>query len=52
MVMRKEYFDATGEGSIAGECLAFGFNEMGGLDRDGNPHCFGYVDKADPDEKP
>jgi hypothetical protein len=48
MVMNKEYFNATGEGSIASECLAFGFNEMGGLDQDGKPHCFGYIDTEDP----
>lgn len=26
------------------ECEAFGVNEDGGKDKDGNDHCFGYVD--------
>lgn len=49
MVMNMDYYKATGEGSIAQECEAFGFNEMGGLDRDGYVHCFCYVDKDDPE---
>lgn len=51
MVMNREYYEATGEGSIAQECEAFGFNERGGLGPDGEPHCFGYVDMEDPDYK-
>ena len=27
------------------ECEFFGFNEMGGLDAEGKPHCDQYVDK-------
>ena len=33
------------------ECLAYGCNETGGLDEDGNLHCGGYVDREDPDER-
>jgi hypothetical protein len=32
------------------ECEFFGSNEMGGLDADGNDHCFGYRDDILPDE--
>ena len=44
IVAKKEYHEATGEGYMPDECLAFGCNEMGGLDREGNVHCFGYED--------
>lgn len=30
------------------ECEHFGFNEYGGLDRDGNRHCFSYKDDPMP----
>lgn len=49
MVMRQEYIDATHEGYIPQECEHFGFNEMGGLDEEGNEHCFGYKDSPDKD---
>lgn len=39
--------DGVREGYIPQECEAFGFNEMGGLDEDGNVHCFGYRDTLD-----
>lgn len=32
------------------ECEFYGWNEAGGLDADGHPHCFQYED--DPDAKP
>ena len=49
IVMRQEYVDDTGEYYIPQEYEAFGFNETGGLDKDGKEHCFGYVDSwADP----
>ena len=31
-------------------CCRYGCNEDEGLDRDGNVHCFGYVDREEPDE--
>lgn len=34
---------------LAQECEAFGFNEMGGLDEDGNEHCGWYIDVEDLD---
>jgi len=46
MVMQQRYIDETGEGYIAQECEHFGFNEMGGLDKDGNEHCFRYEDSS------
>lgn len=33
---------------IPQECEFFGCNEDGGLDQNGKPHCFGYLDKDDP----
>ncbi len=47
MVARQEYVDATGEYYIAQECEEYGFNEMGGLDREGNYHCGGYKDSKE-----
>lgn len=47
IVMKIEYIEETGEGYIPQECEAFGCNEMGGLDKDGNVHCFGYKDTLD-----
>ena len=32
-------------------CCAYGCNEEEGLDENGNEHCFGYVDKEDPDSE-
>ena len=32
------------------ECEYFGCNESGGLDADGNEHCFGYRDSSCQDE--
>ncbi len=42
--------DAMKEAYIPQECEFYGNNEMGGLDDDGNEHCFGYRDSALPDE--
>jgi hypothetical protein len=50
MVMRQEYIDETHEGYIPDECCFYGNNEMGGLDEEGNIHCFGYQDRGK--EKP
>lgn len=50
MVLRIEYVDATHEGYIPQECCFFGSNEDGGLDAEGNDHCFGYRDSALSDE--
>ena len=44
MVMNLEYYEQTKEPYLPQECEVFGFNELGGLDADGEPHCFGYVD--------
>lgn len=44
MVMNVEYVKDTKEGYIPQECEFFGSNESGGLDREGNPHCFSYRD--------
>lgn len=45
VVMKQEYVEQTGEAYIPQECEAFGFNEMGGLDREGKTHCHAYLDK-------
>ena len=52
MVMRVEMLMTTGgkEAYIPQECEFFGCNEDGGLDDDGNDHCFGYRDEMLPDE--
>ena len=42
--MRQDYADETGESYIPQECEFYGFNEMGGLDAEGNEHCHKYVD--------
>ena len=44
MVMNSDYFEATKEAYIAQECEFYGFNEMGGLDPEGNDHCHSYKD--------
>jgi hypothetical protein len=55
MVGNLEYIKQTNEGTIPGECLFFGCNESGGLGpyranhEDREDHCFGYVDKDEPD---
>ena len=53
MVANPEYIKQTGEDRIAGECLFYGSNEVGGMmeDADGTwiPHCFRYVDAKDPE---
>lgn len=38
------------EGYIPQECVHFGFDEMGGLDHEGNPHCSRYIDTLDTPE--
>lgn len=44
MVLNPDYVDATGEIYIPQECEHYGFNETGGLDQDGRPHCDRYED--------
>lgn len=44
MVMNITYYKKTKEYCVPEECLYYGCNEEGGLDDDGNPHCFGYLD--------
>jgi hypothetical protein len=53
VVMNAEYAEATGEAYLPEECEFYGFNEMGGLDAEGNNHCQKYVDQNAPKtEKP
>lgn len=47
LVMNPTYIAATHEGYIPDECLYYGCNEDGGLDEEGNPHCFRYVDSME-----
>lgn len=48
-VLNEDYIRQTGEIYIPQECEAFGWNEDGGLDEDGNDHCFGYQDRGLPE---
>jgi hypothetical protein len=48
MVMNPEAAKILGP-RFAGACEHYGPNEMEGLDRDGNEHCFSYQDVDDPD---
>lgn len=50
MVMNPVYREQTGEAYIPQECEHYGSNEMGGLDADGNEHCWSYRDSLWPDE--
>ncbi len=45
--MNQQYLDETGESYVPCECEAFGFNETGGLDAEGLPHCGQYRDTLD-----
>ena len=47
-VMNKEAYEVMGP-ILPDTCCAYGSNEDEGLDENGNDHCFGYVDKDDPD---
>lgn len=44
MVANEEYIHQTNEYYLPSECLFYGCNETGGLDKDGNDHCFRYDD--------
>ena len=46
VVMRQVMTDGGEELYIPQECEAYGVNEDGGKDADGNPHCDGYRDAA------
>ena len=48
--MNADYAEATKESYVPGGCEFFGSNEDGGLDAEGNDHCFGYRDSALPNE--
>ena len=50
-VMNPGYFAATKEGYVPQECEFYGCNEMGGLDKHGNPHCDGYKDSGSHETK-
>ena len=51
LVMRigAEKTDGGDENYVPQECEAFGCNEMGGLDSNGDVHCFGYRDSKKED---
>lgn len=44
IVMNPDYVDETQEGYIPQECEFYGWNETGGLDENGQPHCGTYID--------
>lgn len=44
VVMNRDFYEATHEAYVPQECEFYGFNEMGGKDRNGNDHCFNYED--------
>jgi hypothetical protein len=46
IVLNSDYLAQTGEAYGPQECEEFGFNETGGLDADGKPHCGNYVDRG------
>lgn len=46
IVMNEDFYNQTHEGYVPQECEFFGFNEMGGLDIEGNEHCSRYEDKG------
>jgi hypothetical protein len=50
VVMNEDYLTATGEAYLPQECEFYGWNESGGLDKDGNDHCHNYIDKDNPNE--
>lgn len=47
VIMNEDYFEATGESYLPEECEAYGSNEMGGLDSEGNNHCQRYKDSGE-----
>jgi len=47
MVINEQYYADTQEAYVPQECEAFGFNEYGGLDADGNYHCGHYLDSGE-----
>lgn len=47
VILNEDYRRDTGEAYLPQECEAFGFNETGGLDADGNNHCHRYKDTGD-----
>lgn len=47
VVLNQEYAEQTKEAYLPEECEYFGFNEMGGLNTDGNDHCHRYVDSME-----
>ena len=49
--MNAEYFRQTGESRVPGGCEFYSCNEGEGLDDEGRPHCFNYVDAGDMTEE-
>lgn len=45
--MNREHYEKTGEAYVPQECEFYGCNEMGGLDSEGEVHCFGYEDSGE-----
>lgn len=52
IVMNADYYAQTGESRVPGGCEFYGCNESEGLDDEGNPHCFNYVDAGDTSAAP
>ena len=50
VVLRDNNTTGGPEAYVPQECEFYGSNEDGGLDEDGNEHCFGYRDEMLPDE--
>ena len=46
IVMNNDYYKATKEMYVPQECEYYGFNEFGGLDAKGKPHCDSYRDRG------
>ena len=44
VVLNNKYYEQTQEPYLPEECEYFGSNEIGGLNRDGSPHCDHYQD--------
>ena len=46
-VANQDYLDQTKENYVPQECEYWGFNEMGGKDREGKDHCHRYTDEKE-----
>lgn len=47
LVQNKAYIDFTREAFVPEACEFYGTDEMGGLDSEGNAHCFNYKDSEE-----